>query len=78
MTSVQDGETEKSEGEYTIRLRFFLLAEDCCLVVILQSQVRDQVFAAQMSQGVLQLHQLNEQVVFGIKFGGAHRRFEIE
>src|SRR5262245_50778030 len=47
-------------------------------VVIFQPQVRDQLFAAQVSQRVLQLHQLNEQVVFGVELRRAHRAFEIE
>lgn len=43
-----------------------LCGENELLVVILQSQVSNQFFAAQMAKRVFQLHQLNEQVVFGI------------
>src|SRR5690242_4840938 len=35
----------------------------CSSVVILQTQVRDQVFAHDVAQGVLQFHRLNEQIV---------------
>ena len=42
------------------------------LVVILQAQVRDQIFASQMAQCILQLHHLNEQVVLGIKAWSGH------
>ena len=33
---------------------------DTISVVVLQSQMRNQLFAFQMAQGVFQLHQLNE------------------
>src|SRR6266852_5233776 len=47
-------------------------------VVILLPQVRDQVLAHHPAQRVLQFHQLNEQIMFGIQIGRGHRRFEIE
>ena len=40
--------------------------------------MRDQFFSAQMAQRILQLHQLNEQIVFGIKPRQSHRRLEVE
>src|SRR5580700_260893 len=48
------------------------------LVVVLQPQMRDQFFALQMAQGVLQLHQLNEQIVLGIQARRSHWRLEVE
>ena len=48
------------------------------LIVVLQPEVRDQFLAAQMPECILEFHQLNEQVVFGIEPGGAHRRFEVK
>ena len=47
-------------------------------VVVLQSQVRDQFFPLQVAQGVLQLHELDEQVVLGIEAGRGHWRLEVE
>jgi hypothetical protein len=41
-------------------------------VVILQPEMSDQIFATEMTQGVLELHQLNEDVVFGIEGGRGH------
>src|SRR5215469_10389514 len=40
--------------------------------------MRDQLFALQMPQRVLQLHQLDEQVMLGVQARNRHRRFEIE
>ncbi len=48
------------------------------LVVILQPQMRDQLFAFQVPQRVLQLHQLDEQIVLRIQARCRHRRFEVE
>src|SRR5579863_401331 len=48
------------------------------LVVILTPKVCDNVLSAHPAQRVLQLHQLNENVVLGIKPWGGHRRLEIE
>ena len=39
----------------------------CSSVVILQTQMRDQVFAHNVAQRVLQLHRLNEQIVLWIE-----------
>jgi len=36
---------------------------------ILKTEVRDQILAAHMAQGVLELHELNEDVVFGYRPG---------
>src|ERR1022692_3917828 len=54
------------------------LKADSFLVVILQPQVRDHLFALEMAQRVLQLHGLDEQVMLGIQSGRRHRRFEVE
>src|SRR5438876_1855677 len=48
------------------------------LVVILLSQVRDQVLALHPAQRVLQLHELDENVMLRIKARRGHRRFEVE
>src|SRR5436190_6112048 len=48
------------------------------LIVVLQAKVRDQRFSLQVPQRVLQLHGLNEQVVFRTESGRRHRRLEIE
>src|SRR6266404_1074668 len=47
-------------------------------VVILLPQVRDQVLPHHPAQGVLQLHQLNEQIMLRIQVRRGHRRLEIE
>src|SRR5579859_3344656 len=47
-------------------------------VVIFQAEVRDQRFAAHPAQRVFQFHQLNENVVLGIKPRRRHGRFEVE
>src|ERR1700758_637318 len=48
------------------------------LVVVLQPQMRDQFLALEMAQGVLQLHQLDEQVVLGIEAWHRHRRLKVK
>src|SRR5580765_28264 len=48
------------------------------LVVVLTAEVRDELFALEVAQRVLQLHQLNEQVVLRIEAGRVHRRLEVE
>src|SRR6266550_4247311 len=48
------------------------------LVVVFASRVGDELLALQVSQRVLQLHQLNEQIVFGIQTGRVDRALEIE
>src|SRR5947209_20616059 len=47
-------------------------------VVIFEAEVRDEVFAAKVSERVLEFHQLDEDVVFGVESGRCHRRLEIE
>ena len=47
-------------------------------VVVLQPQMRDQLFALQMTQGVLKFHQLDEQIVLRIEAGRGHGRLEVE
>src|SRR3954469_8535627 len=47
-------------------------------VVIFAAEVRDQFLALQVTQRVLQLHQLDEQVVLGIEAGRVHRALVIE
>lgn len=49
-----------------------------CLVVVLQTQMGDQIFATEISQSVLQLHQLDKDIMLGIKAGRGLRRLEIE
>src|SRR5438105_7091682 len=47
-------------------------------VVVFQTQVRDQTFAHQMAESILQLHELDEQIVLGIELGRGHGRIKIE
>src|SRR3954471_6295143 len=47
-------------------------------VVILQAEVRDQILAAHVTQRVLQLHQLDEQVVLRVEARRVHRALVIE
>src|SRR5690349_20355429 len=47
-------------------------------VVILPSQMGDQVLSLQIPQGVLQLHQQNEQIVLGVQARRVHRALVIE
>src|SRR5262245_523439 len=47
-------------------------------VVILPAEVRDQLFALQIAQRVLQLHQLNEQIVLGVQARRVHRALVVE
>src|SRR5438270_5943125 len=47
-------------------------------VVIFEAEVRDEVFAAKVSERVLEFHQLDEDVVFGVESGRGHRRLEVE
>src|SRR3954471_11721379 len=48
------------------------------LVVVLTAKMRDQLFAFQVAQSVLQLHQLDEQVVLRIQVRRVHRALEVE
>src|SRR5262252_6167145 len=50
----------------------------CRSVVVLESEMGDQFLAAQVAQGVLELHQLNEEVVFGVEAGCRLRALEVE
>src|SRR5438309_2868731 len=48
------------------------------LAVVLTAKVCDELFAFQVPQRVLQLHQLNEQIVFGIQTARVNRALEVE
>src|SRR6185437_820166 len=48
------------------------------LVVIFQSEMRNEIFPLHPAQGVLQFHQLNKDIVFRIKARDGHRPFEIK
>src|SRR5437899_1163609 len=54
----------------------------CCgcvkLVVVFTAKVRDQLFAFEVPECVLQLHQLNEQVVLRVEARRVHRALEVE
>jgi hypothetical protein len=39
-------------------------------VVVFKTEVRDQIFAAKIAQGVFEFHQLNEDVMLGVERGG--------
>src|SRR4051812_9489963 len=63
------------------RARFFSkrrLKAAVASVVVFEAEVRDEVFAAQMPERVLELHQLDEDVVLGVEAGRGHRRLEVE
>src|SRR4029453_3123772 len=47
-------------------------------VVVLQAEMRDELLALQVTKGVLQLHQLNEQVVLRVDARRMHRALEVE
>src|ERR1700726_3188798 len=47
-------------------------------VVILLSQVGDQIFAHHPAQSILQFHRLNEQIVLRVKSRRGHRRLEVK
>src|SRR5580765_5271606 len=47
-------------------------------VVILQAEVGDQILSAHPAQRVFQLHELDENVVLGIKAGRGHGRLEVK
>src|SRR5438105_15490637 len=50
----------------------------CALIVVLTAQMRDELFALEVSQRVLQLHELNEQIVLGVEIWRVHRGLEVE
>src|SRR5437868_742356 len=50
----------------------------CSLVVVLTAKMRDQILALDVPECVLQLHQLNEEIVFGIEPRRVLRRLEVE
>src|SRR5262245_10866491 len=47
-------------------------------IVVLASEMGDELLALHMPQRVLQLHELNKQVVLGIHLTRVHRRLEVE
>src|SRR2546427_6659024 len=47
-------------------------------VVVFLAEVGDKVFAHQPTEGVLQLHGLDEEIVLGIEVRCAHGRFKIK
>src|SRR6185312_14533081 len=51
---------------------------DVISVVVLESEVSNQLLALHPSQSILQFHELDEDVVLGIKSLSRHRRLEIE
>src|ERR687885_2507747 len=48
------------------------------LLIVLDAQVRNLLLTPQVAQGVLQLHELNEEVVLRVEEGSAHRALEVE
>src|SRR5436190_4656725 len=48
------------------------------LVVVLTTEMGDELFALEEPQRVLQLHQLDEQIVFRVQAGRVHRTLEVE
>src|SRR5260221_8920535 len=49
-----------------------------CSVIVLVPEVRDHLFAHHPAEGVLQLHELNEEVVLRIEPFGVHGALEVE
>src|SRR5687767_15853907 len=47
-------------------------------IVVFETEVSDQVLATQMTERVLQFHELNENVVLRIEARGGLRRLEVE
>src|SRR6266566_1451172 len=48
------------------------------LVVVFTAQMRDELFALEISERVLQLHELNEQIVLRVQLRRVHGALEIE
>jgi hypothetical protein len=48
------------------------------LVVVFEPEVRNHLFAAKMTKGVLELHGLDEEIVFRIEAGYGHRRLQVK
>src|SRR5690348_4780463 len=48
------------------------------LVVILESEMRDQLFIPQVAKRVLELHQLDEEIMFRIESRRGHGTFEVK
>src|SRR6266436_2817235 len=68
-------------GEFSLcfhRSILHLKKRDQRSVVVFQTQMRNQLFALQVPEGVLQLHQLDEQIVFGVESRCRHWRLEVE
>src|SRR5579883_1096091 len=51
---------------------------DVLLVVVLESEVSNQLLALHPAEGILQFHELNEDIVLGIEPLSRHRRLEVE
>src|SRR5271165_6377965 len=67
------------ESSQQVNLRPGLLFPDFgLLIVVLHSQMRNQLFSAHPAQRVLQFHQLDEDVMLGVKVGSGHRGLVIE
>src|SRR5580704_4177739 len=47
-------------------------------VVVLEAEMGDEFFALNVTECVLELHRLDEEVVFGVKAGRGLWRFEVE
>src|SRR5918997_5632170 len=48
------------------------------LIVVVEAEVGYEILAPYGSQGVLQLHKLDKEVVFGVELGQDHRALEVE
>ena len=48
------------------------------LVVVFVPQVRDELFADHPAQGVLQLHHLDEEIIFRVQARGCHGALVVE
>src|SRR6266571_3055555 len=58
-------------------LRWVPTPSPCTSVIVLQAQMGDQVFPAQVAERVLELHELDEEVVLGVEAGIEVRRQEV-
>src|SRR5215208_6685436 len=66
-------------GHEEDRIRVFLFqASPTHLLVVFEAGVVDDLLAHYRSQGILQLHELDEKIMFGIPLQQRHRALEVE
>ena len=60
------GELHEIPDPHVVEGKMRLSPFSFLLVVVFQAQVRDQIFAAEVAQCVLELHDLDEDIVLGV------------